>query len=368
MIHPFDEQHMAQALALAEHGLFTTMPNPRVGCVIVAPDGKRVIGEGWTQPAGHNHAEIEALNDAAQRGRDVRGATVYVTLEPCSHFGRTPPCCDALIRAGVARVVVATGDPNPKVAGAGVARLRAAGIQVDVGVRAAEARAINEGFMSRMERGRPWLRIKSAASLDGRTALANGQSQWITSEEARADAQQWRARSCAILTGIGTVLADNPRLTVRGLKIIRQPLRVIVDSQLRTPLDAAVLDQGRALIATAQTEPARFRPYEDKGVTVLSLPTATGEVDLPALMHALGQRDINEVMTEAGAQLNGALIASGCADALLLYLAPCLLGDAARGMFALPELASLDQRYRLRVQSLRPIGDDLRVLAQFIYA
>ena len=277
----------------------------------------------------------------------------------------TPPCCDALVKAGIRRVVAAMQDPNPNVAGRGFERLRAAGIEVAVGLLEARARTLNEGFISRMERGRPWLRIKSAASLDGRTALANGQSQWITCDEARADAQHWRARSCAILTGIGTVLADNPRLTVRGVHRVGQPLRVIVDSQLRTPLQAAVLDEGHALIATAIQDEDRFEPYRQLGVEVISLPNDQQQVDLPRLMLELGARGLNEVLTEAGASLNGALIATGCADALLLYIAPCLLGMDARGMFSLPQLTDLHQRQQLHIQQITPIGDDLRVQARF---
>jgi diaminohydroxyphosphoribosylaminopyrimidine deaminase/5-amino-6-(5-phosphoribosylamino)uracil reductase len=360
MFYPFDEQHMARALQLAEHGLTTTMPNPRVGCVIATEE--EVISEGWHERAGEPHAEVHALRKAGAR---AHGATAYVTLEPCSHFGRTPPCCDALVKAGIRRVVAAMQDPNPNVAGRGFGRLRAGGIEVAVGLLEARARTLNEGFISRMERGRPWLRIKSAASLDGRTALANGQSQWITCDEARADAQHWRARSCAILTGIGTVLADNPRLTVRGVHRIGQPLRVIVDSQLRTPLQAAVLDEGHALIATAIQDENRLEPYRQLGVEVISLPNDQQQVDLPRLMLELGARGLNEVLTEAGASLNGALIAAGCADALLLYIAPCLLGMDARGMFSLPQLTDLHQRQQLLIQQITPIGEDLRVQARF---
>lgn len=360
MFYPFDEQHMARALQLAEHGLTTTMPNPRVGCVIASEE--EVIAEGWHERAGEPHAEVHALRRAGTR---AHGATAYVTLEPCSHFGRTPPCCDALVKAGIRRVVAAMQDPNPNVAGRGFERLRAAGIEVVVGLLEARARTLNEGFISRMERGRPWLRIKAASSLDGRTALANGQSQWITCDDARADAQHWRARSCAILTGIGTVLADNPRLTVRGVHRIGQPLRVIVDSTLRTPLDAAVLDEGHALIATAVTDENRFELFRQQGVEVISLPDGQNRVDLPRLMLELGARGLNEVLTEAGAVLNGALIASGCADSLLLYLAPCLLGIDARGMFSLPQLTDLQHSRQLHIQQITPIGNDLRILAQF---
>jgi len=351
---------MARALALAEHGMATTMPNPRVGCVITHHDN--IVGEGWHQRAGEAHAEVHALQAA---GTQAKGATAYVTLEPCSHFGRTPPCCDALIHAGIQRVVVAMQDPNPLVSGQGLARLREAGIEVVTGILEARARALNEGFISRMERGRPLLRLKSAASLDGRTALANGQSQWITCDEARADAQHWRARSCAILTGVSTVLADNPRLTVRGIARVTQPLRIIVDSQLRTPLDAAVLAEGNALIVTTVDDPKRYAPYRELGIELLCLAGSDGRVDLPRLMVELGQRGLNEVLTEAGSQLNGALITAGCADALLLYLAPCLLGNDGRGMFTLPILESLQQRHTLHIQGITPIGSDLRILATF---
>lgn len=351
---------MAQALCLAEKGLFSSMPNPRVGCVIV--QDQTVVGEGWHARAGEAHAEVNALRMAGERARH---ATVYVTLEPCSHFGRTPPCSKALIKAGVRRVVVAMQDPNPLVAGRGLEQLRHAGIQVSTGIQEESARRLNEGFIARMERGRPWLRIKSATSLDGRTALSNGQSQWITGEIARADAQLWRARSCAILTGIGTVLADNPRLTVRGIAREPQPLRVIVDSLLKTPLDALVLANGRALIATTIHSPERFKPYQDAGIEILSLPGPQAQVDLPRLMQALAERNINEVLTEAGPRLNGALISAGCADALLLYIAPSLLGNQARPMFALPDLNELSNRWNLHYEETTSLGADLRILARF---
>lgn len=361
MFLPEDQTFMAHALDLAARGLYTTTPNPRVGCVI-AREGK-IVGEGWHERAGEGHAEVHALRAV---GSLSEGATAYVTLEPCSHFGRTPPCAQALIKSGVRRVVCAMQDPNPLVSGRGLQSLREAGIEVLCGLYESEARALNEGFIARMERGRPWLRIKSAASLDGRTALANGESQWITSEAARADAQHWRARSCAILTGIGTVLADAPRLTVRGLDTPRQPLRVIVDSQLRCPPDAAVLADGHALIATCVADPLRHQVFLERGVTVLTLANGRGQVDLNALMGELAGRGINEVLTEAGATLNGALIAAGLADALLLYLAPTLLGNTARGMFALPELQSLQHASQLSIESLERIGPDLRVCARFL--
>ena len=358
-MHDFDDVFMAKALALAELGLFTTTPNPRVGCVIVREG--RIVGEGWHVKAGEPHAEVHALRSA---GDSSNGATAYVTLEPCSHFGRTPPCCDALIKAGVSRVVVAMQDPNPLVAGRGIERLRAAGIAVTVGICEQQARQINEGFISRMVRGRPWLRLKSAASLDGRTALANGESQWITGEAARSDGHAWRARSCAILTGVGTVLADNPRLNVRGVDTPRQPHKVIVDSQLRTPHDAIILDVN-TLITTTIDDESRYAPYRDKGADVIVVPALNGRVDLMALMMELGKRGMNEIMTEAGPILNGALIQSECADALLLYLAPSLLGDVARGMFSLGELTQLQQCAQLAIDDVSRVGEDLRVLARF---
>ncbi|MEN3111551.1 bifunctional diaminohydroxyphosphoribosylaminopyrimidine deaminase/5-amino-6-(5-phosphoribosylamino)uracil reductase RibD [Uliginosibacterium paludis] len=360
MFLPEDQAFMARALALAERALYTTTPNPRVGCVIVK-DGE-TVGEGWHVRAGEAHAEVHALREAGAR---ARGATAYVTLEPCSHFGRTPPCAGALINAGISRVVCAMQDPNPLVSGRGLQMLREAGIAVSCNLLAEEARRLNEGFVARMERGRPWLRIKTAASLDGRTALADGQSQWITSAEARADVHHWRARSCAILTGSGTVLADNPRLNVRGIETERQPLRIVIDSELRTPPDAAVLEHGNTLVVTTSNDAARRDPLLAKGCEVLQLPSTNEHVDLAALMTELGRRGLNEVLTEAGARLNGALIQAGLADALLLYMAPCLLGHAARGMFALPELSGLDDKTSLRIDRVDQIGPDLRISARF---
>lgn len=361
MLHD-DERFMAHALALAARGIFTTTPNPRVGCVIVA--NGTILGEGWHVKAGEPHAEVFALRAA---GDKARGATAYVTLEPCSHFGRTPPCADALVAAGVSRVVVAMQDPDPRVSGKGIARLRAGGIDVLVSILEAEARALNEGFLSRVERGRPWLRIKSAASLDGRTALANGVSQWITGEAARQDGHRWRAQSCGILTGVNTVLADNPKLNVRGIDTARQPRKIVVDTHLRTPLDAKVLDGGDTILATTIEELSRHRPYLDSGAEILVLPTNEGRVHLPQMMMELGKRGFNEVLTEAGARLNGALIATGCADALLLYLAPSLLGGDARGMFKLPEISSLDDRVKLVVDEIKPLANDIRILARFAH-
>ena len=354
---------MALALEWAAKGMYITSPNPRIGCVIVR-DGT-VLGAGHTQPAGQAHAEIEALRDAAARGHDVRGATAYVTLEPCSHHGRTPPCSDALVRAGLARVVAAMTDPNPLVAGRGLAQLEAAGIAVSSGVLADAACELNIGFFSRMRRGRPWVRLKSAASLDGFTALHSGESQWITGPEARADGHVWRARACAILTGIGTVKADDPQLSVRGVDTPRQPRRVIVDSRLEIALDARVLQGAACWIATAVADPAKEAALRAAGHEVILAPNAAGKVDLAALMLELGRREINEVHVEAGAKLNASLVRAGCVDELLVYLAPCLIG-AGQGMFPLPPLARLDDKVRLRFHQLTQVGADVRILARFI--
>jgi len=353
---------MRLALAWAEKGLYTTSPNPRIGCVIVA-DGQ-VIGAGVTQPAGHNHAEIEALADAAARGIDVRGATAYVTLEPCNHHGRTPPCSDALVRAGLGRVVAAMTDPNPLVAGQGLAKLEAAGIAVTTGVLAEQAYEMNIGFFSRMVRGKPWVRMKSAASLDGMTALHNGRSQWITGQAARDDGHAWRARACAILTGIGTVKSDDPQLNVRAVATPRQPRRIVIDSRLDISLDARILQGGGTWIVAAVSNPEKEAQLRALGAEVILLPNGEGKVDLPALMLELGRRQINEVHVEAGSRLNGSLIREGCVDELLLYLAPSLIGDA-QGMFGLPALADLDHQYRLRFHEVKQLGDDMRILARF---
>src|SRR5574340_941077 len=352
-----DSAWMAQALRLAERGLYSTSPNPRVGCVLVR-DGDAVC-EGWHERAGEPHAEVHALREA---GEAARGATAYVTLEPCSHHGRTPPCADALIEAGVARVVVATQDPNPGVAGEGIEKLRAAGIAVECGLMEAEARELNVGFFARMTRGTPWLRSKIAMSLDGRTALANGVSQWITGEAARQDVQRWRARSCAVLTGIGTVLADDARLNVRGLETSRQPLRVVLDSQLRIPLDARVLyGGGNTLVYTALHDERKMGLLQDMGATVAVMPDRNGQIDLPAMLRDLAQRGCNEVLVEAGSTLNGALLRAGLMDELLLYIAPQLLGDVARGMAQLGELTGLEQRIGLKWKDVRQVGNDLRI-------
>lgn len=350
---PADHIHMAHALQLAARGLMTTTPNPRVGCVIVKDE--RVVGEGWHHRAGTRHAEIHAL---AEAGDAAKGATAYVTLEPCSHHGRTPPCAEALIDAGITRVVAAMHDPNPLVGGGGIDMLTLAGIEAEVGLMAHEARALNAGFVSRMTRQRPWVRLKTASTLDGKTALANGQSQWITGEAARADVQRLRARACAILTGSGTVLADNPRMTVRDFDIGRQPLRVIVDSTLRTPPDAYVLP---ALIACHQPAPAMRRALEHAGAEVVELPDANGRVDLSALLTLLAQRGINELHVEAGATLNGALLAAGLVDEWVAYVAPMAVGDDARGLFTQSPLTALADAARFRLADVRQLGGDLRL-------
>ena len=352
-----------QALGLAAQALFLSNPNPRVGCVLVAPDG-RVIGQGHTQQAGGPHAEVMALRDAAAQSHSLSGATAYVTLEPCSHHGRTGPCCDALIAAGIQKVVASLADPNPAVAGQGFARLRAAGIEVEVGPGAAESRELNIGFFSRMIRKTPWVRMKIAASLDGTTALANGQSQWITSPEARADGHAWRARACAVLTGIGTVLEDNPRLDVRDIATPRQPHIVVVDSRLQTPPDAHLFIAGRAcIIYAAVPNDAKKAALEARGATVVMLPDANGKVDLAAMMKDLGAREINELHVEAGSKLNGSLIRAGLVDEFLLYLAPKLLGPGL-GLAALEPLQSLSGALELAFHSTDRIGPDLRIVAR----
>ena len=351
---------MAQALQLAALGLNSTSPNPRVGCVIVREN--QIIGEGWHQRAGSEHAEVHALREA---GAAARGATVYVSLEPCSHHGRTPPCADALVAAGVERVVIAMPDPNPQVAGSGSAQLQAAGIRVDCGLMEEVAHELNLGFVSRMTRARPWVRAKAAASMDGKTALANGVSQWITGEAARRDVQTWRAQACAILTGVGTVLADDPQLNVRALDNPRQPLRVIVDSQLRTPPSAKIL-RGGALIVSATEEATKIQALRNAEAEVLVLPGADGHVDLVRLLQNLAARGVNDLMVEAGATLNGALLEAGLIDEMILYLAPILLGDTARGLLALPAFHKMDERKNLVLRDVRQVGNDLRIIARVI--
>ena len=342
----FDQAMMRRALALAERGLFTTTPNPRVGCVVTR--GERVISEGWHDKAGLPHAEAIAL-----QGIDATGATVYVTLEPCAHHGRTPPCADLLLSKKVARVVAAMKDPNPA-AGGGGQRIQSAGVRFESGLLEEESRELNIGFVSRVTRGRPWVRLKAAGTLDGRTALSDGRSQWITGAEARRDAHRWRARACAILTGVGTVRADDPQLTARDVETPRQPLRVIVDSRLETPPDARALP---ALVFAA-------REGKLPNAEVVALPNPHGKVDLHAMLAELARRGINELHVEGGFRLNGSLVREGCVDEFLLYLNPSFLGDSAQGMVDLREPGSLDARTRLRVLSLERLGDDLRLLAR----
>ncbi|MCL2656593.1 MAG: bifunctional diaminohydroxyphosphoribosylaminopyrimidine deaminase/5-amino-6-(5-phosphoribosylamino)uracil reductase RibD [Betaproteobacteria bacterium] len=393
-----DHAHMARALQLAAHGLYTTTPNPRVGCVIVREE--RIVGEGWHARAGEPHAEVHALRMA---GESARGATAYVTLEPCSHFGRTPPCTEALIQAGVARVVAAMQDPNPRVAGSGLARLAAQGIDTACGLLEQEARELNRGFIQRMLTGRPWVQLKLAASVDGRTALANGESKWITGPDARRDVQRWRARSCAILTGSGTVLADDPQLNVREIETSRQPLRVIADSKLSTPPGARILQGGQALIACADAFGPRAEALRNAGAELFACPNANGQVshpnqevgvsspqigsahgaddnacfadpvmndgacaqpvvNLPALLTELGRRGVNELMVEAGAKLAGAMLATGCVNEILLYLAPALMGNDARGLIALSGLESMADVPRFAWHEVHRVGTDLRLI------
>ncbi len=358
---------MALALHLAQTNRNLPPPNPSVGCVIVSA-GMQVLGQGQTQVAGGFHAEIVALNDALARGNSVAGATAYVTLEPCSHHGRTGPCCDALVAAGIKKVVASLADPNPLVAGQGFARLRAAGVEVEVGPGAEESRELNIGFFSRMIRKTPWVRMKIAASLDGKTALNNGLSQWITSEPARQDGHTWRARACAVLTGIGTVLEDNPRLDVRGVDTPRQPQLVVVDSRLETPLDAKLFMAGRALtIFAAVVAPSKQAQLEALGAKVIHLPGITpstdGKVDLAAMLRDVALRDINELHVEAGHRLNGSLIREGLVDEFLIYLAPKLLGQG-RDMASFGPLTELDKSVGLDFKSTTMIGPDVRLIAR----
>ena len=358
---------MHQALALAEQALWLTSPNPRVGCVITAPDGT-VLGQGHTQRAGGPHAEIMALRDAQARGHDVRGATAWVTLEPCAHHGRTGPCCDALVEAGVGKVVAALTDPNPKVAGQGMARLQAAGVHTELGLCAHEASELNIGFLHRMRHGLPWVRMKIAASLDGQTALKNGQSQWITSPEARADGHAWRARACAVLTGIGTVLEDDPLLNVRGVNTPRQPHLVVVDSRLDLPLNARLLDtlgegnQARQIwVYTATQDRAEHRAdLQARGVQVIDCPGPGGKVDLAAMLRDLARRQINELHVEAGFKLNGSFMREGLVDEWLVYMAPQWLGPG-QGMANLTEVTSLSEAQQLHFEAVDRVGADLRL-------
>jgi diaminohydroxyphosphoribosylaminopyrimidine deaminase / 5-amino-6-(5-phosphoribosylamino)uracil reductase len=360
-----DVARLGEALALAGEAIGLSDPNPRVGCLIAAADG-RVIGRGSTQAAGGAHAEIVALDAAHAAGHDLRGATAWVSLEPCAHHGRTPPCCDALIAAGIARVVVATVDPNPLVSGQGIARLRASGVTVDVanGDIARAARELNIGFFSRMQRGRPWVRMKIAASLDGRTALNNGASQWITGDAARTDGHAFRKRASAVLTGIGTVLEDNPRLDVRLVPTVLQPLRVIVDSRLQTPPGARMLDPpGQVLLYTASDDAQRAAALGERGAQLCHLPGAHGKVELPAMLADLARRGVNELHVEAGHKLNASLLREGLVDELLVYLAPKLLG-IGREMAAFGPLQTLAEALPFAFEQVDRVGDDLRILAR----
>ena len=355
----------AAALRRACEGLYRTSPNPRVGCVIVAPSGV-IVGQGSTQRAGGPHAEIMALSDARERGRTVAGATAYVTLEPCSHHGRTGPCCDALVDAGIVKVVASIADPNPLVSGKGFARMRAAGVQVEVGPGADESRELNLGFFSRMVRKTPWVRMKVAASLDGATALPNGASQWITGPAARADGHAWRARACAVLTGIGTVLSDNPRLDVREVQTDRQPALVLVDSALQVPLDASLFIADRAVYIYAAIENySKKRALEALGATVICMPDGRGKVDLAAMVRDLGCREINELHVEAGYKLNGSLVREGLVDELLVYLAPKLMGEGC-GMLQWGPLTELSQALALDFTALDRVGPDVRLVARVV--
>lgn len=357
---------MTLALRLAEQGLYTTQPNPRVGCVIVK--NQQIIGRGAHLKAGGPHAEVHALREA---GTNAQGADVYVTLEPCNHHGRTPPCVDALIKAGVKRVVIAMQDPNPLVAGAGIKRLQAQGIEVQTGLMEKEALALNPGFISKMTRGLPYVRSKIAASLDGRTALQNGKSQWITGEAARQDVQNWRAQAGAIITGVGTVLMDNPTMNVRLDNVSRQPLRIIIDSQLRTPLNCNMLNSIKhspVLIVYAVDAQQRHPALSPLGAELLCLPDAQGKVDLKALLKHLAEMDINEILLEAGQGLNGAFLNANLLDELILYYAPKLMGSDAMGMFAIPELSEMKQAIDLQILDIRQFGQDIRVRTKPSYS
>jgi diaminohydroxyphosphoribosylaminopyrimidine deaminase/5-amino-6-(5-phosphoribosylamino)uracil reductase len=353
-----DARFMARALQLARLGLYTTDPNPRVGCVLVK-DG-RIIGEGWHKWAGQAHAEVEALNNAVE---DPSGATAYVTLEPCSHLGLTPPCCDALIQAGIKRVVAAMQDPNPLVAGKGIRILQQAGLSVTTGVLEADAVALNRGFIARMSHKRPYVRSKLAMSLDGRTAMASGESQWISSLEARADVQKLRAESSAILTGINTVLADDPSLTARIDQEVRQPLRVILDSKLNMPVNSKMAGlPGRTLVITCTENKVKTESLQASGLEIHRLPEQHGRINLHGLMRFLAELQVNEVMVEAGAILNGALLSENLVDEWVIYMAPKVLGDRGRGLFTLPGLEKLADCKVMKINDVRQVGGDLRLI------
>ncbi len=359
MTHPQDAFFMARALELARKGRYTTDPNPRVGCVLVKQG--LIIGEGWHKQAGFEHAELNALK-SVEPAHSVEGATAYVTLEPCAHQGKTPPCADALINAKVARVVVAMQDPNELVAGRGLQKLKAAGIEVCCGLLEADAQALNRGFIKRMIHQRPFVRSKLAMSLDGRTALASGESQWITSDCARADVQRLRAESSAILTGINTVLADDPSLNARVSEDVNQPIRVILDSALQMPTTAKMATlPGRTLILTCLDDAQKREALQAVGFEVFVLPAKNTRLDLSAVMTFLGQQQVNEVLVEAGAILNGALLTEGCVDEWIVYMAPCVLGDQSRGLFSIPSLQTMADKKTLQLREVRQVGPDLRL-------
>ena len=355
-----DENFMSRALLLAARGLYTTTPNPRVGCVIVN-DG-HIVGEGWHVNGGAAHAEVNALEQAGTR---ALGGTLYVTLEPCAHFGQTPPCVEAIVKSGISRVVFAAKDPNPLVDGKGAARLKSAGIAVIGGVLDEEAKELNLGFFKRMQTGRPWVRVKIASGLDGKTALENGKSQWITSTAAREDAHKWRAQSCAILTGVGTVVEDDPRLTVRHVDTDRQPTIVVVDSQLRSPLSAKLFKSSNVTIATAVSDKTRLLPFVEIGANVLVLPDSEGKVDLLSLLDELGATQINEVLVEAGINLHSALLRRSLIDEMIIYYAPKFLGSHGRGMLFFDELESMDEVAERDIVGIERFGKDFRVTVRF---
>ena len=352
-----DANFMAQAIQLATKGRYTTDPNPRVGCIFV--NDNKILGKGWHERAGQGHAEIIALKNA----ENISGATAYVTLEPCSHHGRTPPCCDALIDAGIKRVVVAMLDPNPLVSGKGLQRLREAGVEVECGLLEQDTRALNSGFIKRMETGKPWVISKMAMSLDGRTAMASGESKWITSTESRQDVHRLRAESSAILTGINTVLADDPSLNARLAQVdVVQPLRVVLDSKLQMPVTAQMATlPGRTLVLTCSKDKQRQRGISQAGFEVYGLSAHQGQVDLKEVMVFLGQQQINQVLVEAGATLNGALLQQNLVDEWLVYMAPCILGSEGRGLFNLSEMHCMADKKNLRITNMRQIGSDIRI-------
>ena len=351
-----DALYMARAIYLAKKGRYTTDPNPRVGCVLVRND--EIIGEGWHVKAGFGHAEVEALKNV----KDAQGATAYVTLEPCSHHGKTPPCCDALIKAGLSRVVMAMQDPNPLVSGRGLEKFKAAGIEVTCGVLQEDAQTINRGFIKRMTENRPFVRSKLAMSLDGRTAMASGESKWITSTEARADVHRLRAESSAILTGINTVLADDPALTARVAWDVLQPVRVVLDSRLQMPVTARMAKlEGRSLILTCSPDECKWQALQEAGFEVYQLAEKKGRLDLQAVMGFLAQQQINELLVESGSVLNGALLAEGLVDEWLVYMAPCILGDQGRGLFSMPGLRNMADKKSLNLRNFRQIGPDLKL-------